>query len=53
MKDEKEHMSNEGVAKQCLKPIFFGTRTLKNIQKPDINLQVNFNRNEMSQKQLP
>ena len=32
---------------------FLGTRTLKNIQKPDINLQVDFNRNENVAKQLP
>ena len=30
------------VAKQCFKNQFFGTKTLKNIQKPDINLQVEF-----------
>ena len=42
MEDEKEHMSNEDSCQTMFKTNFFGTKTLKNIQKPDINLQVEF-----------
>ena len=42
MEDEKEHMSNEDSCQTMFKKQFLGSKTLKNIQKPDINLQVEF-----------
>ena len=42
MEDEKEHMSNEDSCQTMFKTNYFENKTLKNILKPDINLQVKF-----------
>ena len=42
MEDEKEHMSNEDSCQTMFKNNLLELKHWKNIQKPDINLQVEF-----------